>query len=82
MTATAEATKAMEDLKIGGSAAPKGTKKRDDLRANEIKVQEKWEKEGKRIAKYEEVIAAMNQLRSDHIENIREIRKRIAQETE
>ena len=46
MTATAEATKAMEDLKIGGSGAPKGTKKRDDLRANEIKVQEKWEKEG------------------------------------
>ena len=37
-----EATKGMENLTIA-AAAPKGTAKRDALRANEIKVQQIWE---------------------------------------
>jgi leucyl-tRNA synthetase len=42
---TAEATKAMENLTVGGPPAPKGTAKRDALRANEIAVQQKWDAE-------------------------------------
>lgn len=43
--ATKEATKAMENLTVGGPPAPKGTAKRDALRLNEISVQKKWEAE-------------------------------------
>ena len=43
--ATTEATKAMENLTVGGPAVPKGTAKRDALRLNEISVQKKWEAE-------------------------------------
>lgn len=43
--ATTEATKAMENLTVGGPPAPKGTAKRDALRLNEISVQQKWEDE-------------------------------------
>ncbi len=43
--ATTEATKAMENLTVGGPPAPKGTAKRDALRLNEIAVQQKWEAE-------------------------------------
>ena len=42
---TKEATKAMENLTVGGPTAPKGTAKRDALRLNEIAVQKKWEDE-------------------------------------
>jgi leucyl-tRNA synthetase len=35
----------MENLTVGGPPAPKGTAKRDALRANEISVQQKWEAE-------------------------------------
>jgi len=38
------ATKAMENLSVDGAPpAPKGTAKRDALRANEISIQKKWE---------------------------------------
>ena len=40
MTSTDEATKGMAELSV---AAPKGTAKRDALRANEIEVQKLWE---------------------------------------
>lgn len=42
--ATIGATKAMENLSVDGAPpAPKGTAKRDALRANEISIQKKWE---------------------------------------
>ena len=42
---TEDATKAMENLTVTPTA-PKGTAKRDALRANEIEVQKKWEDVG------------------------------------
>ena len=47
-TDEAAATKGMEKLKIGGGGgggAPKGTAKRDALRANEVKIQQEWEEQ-------------------------------------
>jgi leucyl-tRNA synthetase len=45
---TEDATKAMENLTVSSATptAPKGTAKRDALRANEIEVQKKWEEVG------------------------------------
>ena len=46
MTTDEAAIKGMEKLKIGGGgAAPKGTAKRDALRANEVKIQQEWEEQ-------------------------------------
>jgi isoleucyl-tRNA synthetase len=45
MSAAEDATKAMENLTVA-PPAPKGTAKRDALRANEIAVQKKWEECG------------------------------------
>lgn len=42
---TEEATKKMENLTVS-APAPKGTAKRDALRANEVAVQKKWEEMG------------------------------------
>ena len=42
----ADATKAMEGLAIDGGGAPKGSAKRDALRANEREIQKLWEEQG------------------------------------